>query len=127
MARPRVPLIEAEVTGRTTRNPKRFKDRKEPSSQGPLGEAPKWFKTQRQLDAWNTFLDELPWLDRSHPSLFDIAATIRARVMSGDDIGMKALNLLRQCLGQMGAAPADSSKVKMPAEKVDDPADKYYR
>jgi hypothetical protein len=127
MARPRVPLIKAEVTGCTTRNPKRFKDRKEPSSQGPLGEAPKWFKTQSQLGAWNTFRDELPWLDRSHRSLIEIAATIRARVMNGDDIGMKALNLLRQCLGQMGATPADSSKVKMPAEKVDDPADKYFR
>jgi hypothetical protein len=79
MARPRVPLIKAEVTGRTTRNPKRFKDRKEPSSQGPLGEAPKWFKTQRQLDAWNTFRDELPWLDRSHRSLIEIAATKPSR------------------------------------------------
>lgn len=65
-------------------------------------------------------------LVRSQP-LIEIAASIRARVMNGDDIGMKALNLLGQCLGQMGATPADSSKVKMPAEKVDDPADKYFR
>ncbi len=127
MPRPRVPKTKAITTGRVLHDPKRFRDRVEPTSQGPLGEAPKWFKTQSQLDAWNTFRDELPWLDRSHRSLIEIAATIRARVMNGDDIGMKALNLLRQCLGQMGATPADSSKVKMPAEKVDDPADKYFR
>jgi hypothetical protein len=82
--------------------------------------------TQHQKTAWTTFRDELPWLNRSHRSLTEIAATIRARVMTGDDIGVKALGLLRQCLGQMGATPADSSKVKMPVEKIDDPADKYF-
>jgi len=25
-------------------------------------------KTQSQKEAWNTFSDELPWLNKSHPS-----------------------------------------------------------
>ena len=83
MPRPRVPKTKAITTGRVLHDPKRFRARVEPTSQGPLGEAPKWFKTQSQLDAWNTFRDELPWLDRSHRSLIEIAATIRARVMNG--------------------------------------------
>src|ERR1700738_1320160 len=55
MPRPRVPLIKAQATGRTTRNPGRFKDRKEPPSPGALGSPPKWFKTDAQKEAWNTF------------------------------------------------------------------------
>jgi hypothetical protein len=42
------------------------------------------------------------------------------------DVGVKALNLLRMMLGSMGATPSDSSKISMPAAKVDDPPDKYF-
>jgi hypothetical protein len=83
--------------------------------------------TKEQKAAWKTFRDELSWLDSSHRCLLEIASTIRPRVMTGADNGVKAMNLLRMCLGQLGATPADSSKMKMPAEKVDDPADKYFR
>jgi hypothetical protein len=83
-------------------------------------------KTATQLEAWNTFTEELPWLNRSHRALVSIACDIRGRLIAGEDVGVKAQNLLRQCLGSMGATPADSSKVKMPEEKIDDPADKYF-
>ena len=126
MARPRVPLIKAEITGRTIRNPKRFEERAHLTVGRPLGLPPDWM-TKEQKAAWKTFRDELSWLDSSHRCLLEIASTIRARVMTGADNGVKAMNLLRMCLGQLGATPADSSKVKMPAEKVDDPADKYFR
>lgn len=33
-----------------------------------LGAPPKFMKTQSQKEAWNTFSDELPWLNKSHPS-----------------------------------------------------------
>jgi len=70
---------------------------------------------------------ELPWLDRSHRALTEIAATVRARVLLGDDIGVKALSLLRQRLGQMGATPSDASKVRMPDDETpDDPSTKYF-
>ena len=126
MPRPRVPKAKAVATGRVLHDPKRFQAREEPATNGPLGDAPAWLKTQSQKDAWDEFQSEIPWLNKSHRSLVAIAATIRARVMSGEDIGVKALNLLRMCLGQLGATPTDASKVRMPVEKKDDPADKYF-
>ncbi|MDH2357691.1 hypothetical protein QCM80_45325 [Bradyrhizobium sp. SSUT112] len=127
MARPRVPLIKAETTGRTLRNPKRFAGRKEPPSPGPLGAPPKWFKTDAQKEAWGTFADELPWLNKSHRALVSIACEIRGRQIAGDDVGVKGMNLLRMILGQMGATPSDASKVMMPEEKdLEDPAAKYF-
>jgi hypothetical protein len=127
MARPRVPLIKAQTTGRTIRNPRRFADRKEPSVTSPLGSPPKWLNKPGQIEAWETFADELPWLNKSHRALVSIASDIRGRVISGEEVGVKALNLLRMMLGSMGATPSDASKVQMPAETAeDDPADKYF-
>jgi hypothetical protein len=83
-------------------------------------------KKQSQLDAWETFSDELPWLNHSHRALVEIASTVRARVIAGEDVGVHALGLLRNCLGQMGATPSDSSKITMPDEEIKDPADKYF-
>ncbi len=36
--------------------------------------------------------------------------------MAGQEVGVQAMNLLRQMLGQMGATPADASKVATPDE-----------
>ena len=33
-----------------------------------LGAPPKFMKAQSQKEAWNTFSDELPWLNKSHPN-----------------------------------------------------------
>src|SRR5436190_21213340 len=98
MPRPRVPLIKAQTTGRTLRNPKRFQNRKEPTGLGPLGSPPKFLKTASQKEAWNTFADELPWLNHSHRALVSIASDIRGRQIAGEDVGVKALNLLRMML-----------------------------
>ena len=118
MARPRVPLIKAQTTGRTIRNPKRR----------AIGEPPTWFKTPSQREAWNTFSDELPWLNKSLRALVSIASDIRGRPIAGEDVGVKALNLFRMILSQMGATPSDASKVKMPDdEQPEDPANKYFR
>jgi hypothetical protein len=77
-------------------------------------------------DAWAEFEAELPWLNRSHRCLVGIASIARAELASGC-ADAKMLNLLRQCLGQMGASPADASKITMPGEdKAVDPADKYF-
>lgn len=127
MPRPRVPLIKAHTTGRTIRNPKRFADRKEPTGLGPLGAPPKWLKTPSKQEAWNTFADDLPWLNKSHRTLVGIASDIQGRLIAGDDVGVKALSLLRMILNSMGATPSDASKVSMPEEKdTDDPAAKYF-
>ncbi|RAK26366.1 hypothetical protein C7374_11452 [Falsochrobactrum ovis] len=110
MAKPRNPLGKAKLEGRDKKDPQRFKNRTEPKSNGPLGDPPEWMGGE-QRQVWKTFQSEIPWLTESHRGLVEIATTIRTRLTLGEDVGVQALNLLRQCLGQMGATPADASKV----------------
>jgi hypothetical protein len=127
MARPRTPLAKAKATGRILHDPKRFKNRAEPKSNGPLGVPPKWMKNVSQREAWNTFADELPWLNQSHRSLVSIASEIQGKLIAGEELSVNGLNLLRLCLGQMGGTPVDSSKITLP-EEADEPdaATKYF-
>lgn len=107
------------------KNPGRFAKRGKPGAQAQLGAPPKWFK-QRQRVEWNRFKRELAWLTESHRALLEIACVIRARLAAGEDVGIQALNLLRQCLGQMGATPADESKINQASDdEGDDPAQDY--
>jgi hypothetical protein len=128
MPRARTPKAKAVATGRVLHDPKRFEGRNEPTVDRPLGDPPSYMKTDAQIEAWNAFADELGgWLNRSHRALVGIASEIRGRQIAGEEVGVKALSLLRQCLGQLGATPSDVSKVTMPAEKPKgDPADKYF-
>lgn len=82
-----------------------------------------------QVAAWDTMAAEVPWLNRSHRALVEIAAYIRGRLVAGEDVGVQALNLLRQCLGQMGATPADASKAGalFDKEAVLDPTDEFFK
>ncbi|MGO7185303.1 hypothetical protein ACCT14_33015 [Rhizobium brockwellii] len=117
MARPRNPLGKAKAEGRETINAGRFKGRKEPNGNGPLGAPPKWLtdtETNKQRSAWLLFQKEIPWLMESHRMLVGMAANIQGRIMANQDVGVQAMNLLRQCLGQMGATPADATKVAVP-------------
>jgi hypothetical protein len=117
MARPRVPRAKAEVEGSDKKNPQRFRDRKEPKVDGPLGAPPHWIRDTddcKAKSAWRVFERELPWLNQSHRTIVGMAAKIQGRIMAGEDIGVQAMNLLRQCLGQLGATPADASKITVP-------------
>ncbi len=105
MAKPRLPRARALVEGRDIINPARH-SRNEPTS-CPLGNAPKWLN-ETQANAWREFESEIPWLNRSHRAIVEIASVVRARVQSGDEVGTKALSLLRMCLSSMGATPADA-------------------
>lgn len=127
MAKPRTPIAKAKVAGRDAVNPGRFKDRKEPSS-SPLGGPSSWMKTELQHVAWEAFRKEMPWLMESHRAHVEIAAKIRARLMADDaeEVGIQALNLLRQCIGQMGGNPADASKVAVPDGEADEPEDRFF-
>jgi hypothetical protein len=128
MPRNRTPLAKAKATGRTLHDPARFKNRKEPPSKGPLGKPPKWMKNANQIEAWNTFADELPWLNQSHRTLVAIACEIRGKLIAGDEVSVNGLNLLRLCVGQMGGTPVDSSKITLPDDddEEDDPSKKYF-
>jgi hypothetical protein len=124
LPRPRTPLAKAKATGQDIIHSTRFANRKEPESAGPLGPPPAWLK-KPAADAWEAFDDELPWLNRSHRCIVGIASVARAELAAGC-ADTRMLNLLRQCLGQLGATPADSTKVTLPEETTADPSDKYF-
>jgi len=114
MAKPRNPLGKAKIEGRDKKDPQRFKSRTDAKAYGPLGNPPAWLKDTPELKAkaaWKLFEKELPWLNQSHRTLVGMAANIQGRIMAGQEVGVQAMNLLRQMLGQMGATPADASKV----------------
>jgi hypothetical protein len=116
-----------KATGQTLNHATRYASRKEPTSNGPIGEPPRWMKNPSQREAWQTFADELPWLNQSHRSLVGIASEIRGRLIAGEEVSVNGLNLLRLCLGQLGATPVDSSKITLPDEEaVEDPSAKYF-
>ncbi len=123
MARPRKPKTIALVEGRDQINPSRYRSRNDPSA-SPLGEPPEWL-TEAQCDAWQEFNCEMPWLRESHRAFIGIAAILRARLAGAGDMGVQAMNLLRLCLGQMGATPTDFGKIGWSPE-TDDPDDHIF-
>lgn len=126
MARPRTPKAKATVTGQAAVRRKKFEGRNEPEIADGVGEPLEWLKEPAQK-AWREIASEVPWLNSSHRGFLAIAANIRGRMMSGEDIGVQALNLLRQCYGQMGATPADASKAgAKPDEEKTDPAEEFF-
>jgi len=123
MARPRNPLGKAKIEGRDKINAGRFKDRKEPQGIPPLGKPPKWIKdtdTNKALTAWKEFAKDYPWLNDSHRTHLVIACSIYGRVIADQDVGVQALNLLRQCVGQMGGNPADATKISVQNDEDED-------
>ena len=114
MAKPRNPLGKAKIEGRDKVHAGRYKNRTDAKADGPLGNPPAWLKDTPEIKAkaaWKLFEKELPWLNQSHRTLVGMAANIQGRIMAGQEVGVQAMNLLRQMLGQMGATPADASKV----------------
>lgn len=79
-----------------------------------------------QRVAWASFQKELPWLMESDRTLVEIAAVLRARLMSGEEVGVQALGQLRMCISAMGGTPADRSKVAVPDGEDEDPEDKFF-
>ena len=118
MSRLRKPTTKARIEGRHLINAGRYK-RNEPTAEA-IGDPPKWL-TEPQAAAWREFEAELPWLNRTHRALAEIASVVRARLQSGDEMGTKALSLFRLCLSSMDARPADASKVSWASE--DEPDD----
>jgi hypothetical protein len=123
VAKPRIPRAKAALEARDKKNPQRFMGRKEPKSIGELGDPPSWLvdtDSNKSKSAWLLFKREIPWLTESHRMLVGLAANIQGRIMANQDVGVQALNLLRQCLGSMGATPSDASKVTLPEDDDED-------
>lgn len=131
MARPRTPKAKAKVTGRDKRDPARFEGRNEPVVNDPLGEPFDWMvdtEKKKPRQAWAELASTIPWLNSSHRILVAAASDILGRMIAQQDVGVQALNLLRQALGQMGATPADASKAgAKPDGESEDPADEFFR
>jgi hypothetical protein len=118
LPRARIPKARALVEGKDLVHPERHRRRNEPTA-APLGKPPKWM-SQEQAVVWRTFEGEAPWLNYSHRGLVEIATVVRARLASGEDVGVQALGLLRLSLGSMGLTPTDASKVNWAPEEPED-------
>ncbi|MBB3972770.1 hypothetical protein [Hansschlegelia beijingensis] len=126
MPRPRTPKAKAEITGYADKKRTKFENRVEPTVDEDIGSPPLWM-TERQRESWRVLSDEIPWLNKSHRAHLSIAVVIHARLCANEDVGVQALNLLRQCLGQMGANPADASKAGgKPDGEGEDPANEFF-
>ena len=125
MPRAQTPAAKAKVTGAAVLHPGRHSNRKEPKSV-PLGDPSDWMGGEQRV-AWNSFQRELPWLMESHRTLVEIASCLRARLMSGEEVGVQALAQLRMCLSAMGATPVDASKIIVSDDgDSEDPAAAYF-
>lgn len=126
MPRPRTPVVKAQVTGAAVVHPERHRGRAEPATGRPLGEAPDWF-ADGQAAVWEGFKRELPWLTEADRAVVEIAATLRFQFKTNPvEFGATKLNLLRLALAQMGATPADRSKITVPDGDEQDPDDEFY-
>ena len=107
----RNPNGKARLTGAAAKNPQRYRDRKEPAVR-PIG-GPSTFLTEPQRAAWEQFVAELPWLAASDRSLLEIACVLRARLNSGEDIGINQLQVLSAVLSKLGASPVDRTRAPL--------------
>ncbi|MGY6251600.1 hypothetical protein ACXIUS_29420 [Bosea thiooxidans] len=125
MARPRLPPAKAKATGSDVKKKARFESRNAPAVKDSIGEPFAWLNEKAQ-QAWREISAEVPWLNASHRGFLAIAANIRGRMISGEDVGVQAMNLLRQCYGQMGATPADSTKVGIAPDDQKEPGEEFF-
>ena len=127
MAKPRTPRAKAKALCADIAHKERFVGRNEPVGLADIGEPFPWLNDNAK-QAWGEIVAEVPWLNNSHRGFLAIAANIRGRMIAGEDCGVQALNLLRQCYGQMGATPADASKAGVtPGDEQEDPAERHFK
>jgi hypothetical protein len=121
MAGPRAPRERARLTGYDIKHPERFRLAAAASIvEAPVGDPPGWL-TDYGKEAWRELADVIPWLDHSHRGIVGITAHLAGRLRSDPDVPPSVLNLLRLCLGQLGATPADRGKVSWSEPAEDDP------
>lgn len=122
--RPRLPQEVAKITGAVGKNAGRFKGRSAPKVKS-LGPAPKRF-TPEQVEIWDEFNADFPWLGRSDRALVESAVVMRALLHElGADAPIALHAQMRLCLSSMGGTPVDRTKVSAPEEEDEDPADEF--
>lgn len=125
MPSPRMPADALRIKGSTLKNPKLFKDRRDPKAD-PLGPPSPWLEPDA-VRAWNCFVREIPWLMESDRVHLEMASVQRGRMMAGKEVGVQAMNLLRLLAGQMGANPTDRSRITVAGnDESDDPTAHFF-
>src|SRR5262245_14440717 len=119
-----VPLAKAKAEGRHLHDPKRYRDRTEPTSQ-PLSGPPQHLN-EMEAAAWEQFRHEVHWLTEADRKLVEAASRLQAKIWDGGS--MQAITALLRCLSLMGATPTDRSRVFIPPSKDDnDPAEAFMQ
>lgn len=128
MARARTPVAKAKAVAADVKNPQRHKKRRTPAGPAALGGPSAWLKLYEKR-AFEMFRRELPWLKESHRLLVEMASTYRARLFDPEatPLGLQAAQELRRCLAQLGATPADESKVNVPDGGEEDPEEAHFK
>ena len=121
MPRPRMPSAVAETTGALVKNPQRRK--REPRVL-PLGAPPRRL-SETEREAWVELAGDMPWLAKSDRTIVEVAAKLKARLMTDPDMGVNALAQLRMCISSMGGTPADRSRVTAPGDEEEDPLEEF--
>jgi hypothetical protein len=126
MARARTPVAKAKATAAVVKNPGRHKGRAAPKGVRPLGGPSMWLGLH-QKRAFEMFRRELPWLKESHRLLVELASLYRGLLdPDGPPLALQAAQELRRCLAQLGATPADESKVTLPDGGEEDPEAAHF-
>jgi hypothetical protein len=113
------------MTGAYAKNPQRRAGKSRPKVRS-LGPAPKRF-TAEQVEIWNEFNADFPWLGRSDRALVEVAVNLMDQLRTlGVEAPIALYAQMRMVLGQMGGTPVDRSKVMTPGEPADDPADEFF-
>ncbi len=125
MANPRLPAMKADVSGAAIKNPQRHKGRKVPKGTRSLGQ-PYARMTPGQVEAWEEFRAELPWLNSAHRALLQLACVLRDRLNNDPDMGVNALSAYSSILSKLAATPVDDTKVGMPDDEDGEPEDRFF-
>jgi phage terminase small subunit len=129
MPRPRKPLALAKVEGRDKTHKSRYSGRNEPKGIGPIGDPPPHIQDVDGCltrTAWIRFTIEIPWLQEADTSLLEMASLIRGEILAGGVPGIQRINALRMMLAQMGATPADRTKIGVGGDDDTDEDDDWF-
>ncbi|MGE0776457.1 MAG: hypothetical protein AB7L36_15660, partial [Sphingomonadaceae bacterium] len=89
-----------------------------------IGDPPERLDAE-QREAWEQFAAEIPWLNRSHRAIVELAARLRAKVTAGYD-GINHFQVYSAILSKLGATPVDASRVFTGGPDESDPSDKFF-
>lgn len=118
MAKPRIPTKKARVSGATTKDPGRYKNRSEPANSDPIGRPYKGM-TAAQVRVWKECATNMPWLNAAHRLLLRQVCVLAARMETGEDLSVSSTHALSAMLSKLGATPTDESKVCHPLAEED--------